>query len=41
MLIEGVFFTILISGRHFVKGRKTILVISVEGHSRNIPVKLF
>ena len=34
-------FSIFNSGGHFVKQSGTILAILVEGHSRNIPVKLF
>ena len=34
-------FSILCSGGHFVQRSGTVLEIFVEGHSRNIPVKLF
>ena len=34
------FFSILSSGGHFVQRSGTIFAILVEGHSRNIPVKL-
>ena len=34
-------FFILSSGGHFVQLSATIFAILVEGHSRNIPVKLF
>ena len=34
------FFSIFSSGGHFVQPSGTILAILVEGHSRNIPVKL-
>ena len=34
-------FSIFSSGGHFVQGSKTILAILVEGHPRNISVKLF
>ena len=33
-------FSIFSSGGHFVQRSGTILAILVEGHSRNIPVKL-
>ena len=32
---------ILSSGGHFIQRSGTIFAILVEGHSRNIPVKLF
>ena len=35
------FFSIFSSGSHFVQGSGTILAIFVEGHTRNISVKLF
>ena len=35
------FFSIFSSGDHFVQRNRTILAILVEGHSRNISVKLF
>ena len=35
------FFSTFSSGGHFVQPSGTILAILVEGHSRNIPVKLF
>ena len=35
------FFSIFSSGSHFVQPSGTILAILVEGHLRNIPVKLF
>ena len=35
------FFSILISGSHFVEGRRAILAMWVEGHPRNSSVKLF
>ena len=35
------FFSIFSSGGHFIQPSRTILAILVEGHSRNIPVKLF
>ena len=41
MSLKGIFFSILSSGGHVVKQSGTILTILVEGHSRNIPVKLF
>ena len=34
-------FYFLCSGGHFVQRSRTIFAILVEGHSRNIPVKLF
>ena len=40
MLLQ-VFFYFFISGGHFVEGRGAILATSVEGHPRNISVKLF
>ena len=40
-VLEKFFFSILNSGGHFVKPSTSILAILVEGHSRNIPVKLF
>ena len=39
MSLKG--FSILSSGGHFVQLSKTIFAILVEGHSRNITVKLF
>ena len=39
MLFKG--FSIFSSGSHFVQRSGTILAILVEGHSRNIPIKLF
>ena len=36
-----VFFSIFSSGGHFVHRSVTILAILVEGHPRNISVKLF
>ena len=39
MSLKG--FSILNSGGHFVQRSGTIFAILVEGHSRNIPVKLF
>ena len=38
MLIKRFYF---INGGHFVEGMGAILAISVEGHPRNIFVKLF
>ena len=35
------FFFFFRSGCHFLQQNGTILAILVEGHSRNIPVKLF
>ena len=35
------FFSIFSSGGHFVQQSKAILAILVEGHPRNISVKLF
>ena len=34
-------FSCFSSGGHFVQWSKTILAIFVEGHSRNISIKLF
>ena len=39
MLLKG--FSILSSGGHFVQWGGTTFEILVEGHSKNIPVKLF
>ena len=39
MLFKG--FLLFCSGCHFAQRNGTILAIFVEGHSRNIPVKLF
>ena len=39
MLFKG--FSIFSSGGHFVQRNKTISAILVEGHPRNISVKLF
>ena len=39
MPIKG--FSCFSSGGHFVQWSKTILAILVEGHSRNISMKLF
>ena len=39
MLFKG--FSIFSSGGHFVLWSKTILAVLIEGHPRNIPVKLF
>ena len=39
MSLKG--FSSLNSGGHFVQQSGAILAILVEGHSRNIPVKLF
>ena len=34
-------FSFFTTGGHFVQWSETILAILVEGHLRNIPVKLF
>ena len=34
-------FTIFSSSGHFVQWRRTVQAILVEGHPKNIPVKLF
>ena len=39
MLFKG--FSILSSGGHFVQQSETIIAYLVEGHPRNISVKLF
>ena len=39
MLIKG--FSFFISCGHFDEGMRAIVAISVEGHPRNISVKLF
>ena len=39
MLIKD--FSRFSPGGHFVQWRKNILAISVEGHSRNVSMKLF
>ena len=36
-----VFFSVLTSGGNFVQQSRTILAIYIEGHPRNISVKLF
>ena len=41
MQIKGVFFIIFISCGHYDEGMGAILAISLEGHPRNISVKLF
>ena len=41
MFFKSLFFFSFYSGGNFVQPSGTILAILVEGHSRNIPVKLF
>ena len=41
MLFKGFFFLFLALMAIFVQRSETILAILVEGHTRNIPVKLF
>ena len=39
--IVNFFFSLFSSGSHVVQRSRTTLAILVEGHPRNIPVKLF